>query len=160
MPAPDFEAGAGVPEVLIRGCELEDFEEVLSLLGQLWSDLELDAAASREVFGRLLEKDNCVLTCAVAEGRVVGFCDFNVRHSLWQQGKLAYVDELVVEESFRGRGIGAGSAGAKRRGRPGNSDVRASSLTPPFTAPRRTASTTAWVGKGARSSSARTLPDP
>jgi glucosamine-phosphate N-acetyltransferase len=107
VPAPDFEAGAGVPEVLIRGCELEDFEEVLSLLGQLWSDLELDAAASREVFGRLLEKDNCVLTCAVAEGRVVGFCDFNVRHSLWKQGKLAYVDELVVEEGFRGRGVGA-----------------------------------------------------
>lgn len=96
-----------MPEVLIRDCELEDFEEVLPLLGQLWPDLELDPAASREVFGRVLEADDCCAMCAVAEGRVVGFCGFNVRHSLWQQGKLAYVDELVVEEGFRGRGIGA-----------------------------------------------------
>jgi GNAT superfamily N-acetyltransferase len=99
--------GPQVPDVLIRDCEPEDFEEVLPLLCQLWPDLELDPAVSREVFCRLLEAEECFVMCAVAGGRIVGFCDFNVRHSLWQQGRLAYVDELVVEESFRGRGIGA-----------------------------------------------------
>lgn len=96
-----------MPEISIRDCELEDFDEVLPLLTQLWPDLEPDPAASREVFVNLLEADCCFVTCAVLEGRVVGFCDFNTRHSLWQRGRLAYVDELVVEESFRGRGIGA-----------------------------------------------------
>lgn len=37
---------------------------------------------------------------------MVGFCAFSVKRSLYDPGLLAYIDELVVEESRRREGIG------------------------------------------------------
>jgi GNAT superfamily N-acetyltransferase len=93
--------------VPVRGCLEQDFEDILALLRQLWPDLELDAARLEEVFAECLAADNYSALCAVSDGRVVGFCDLTVRPSLWQSGRLAYIDDLVVDESFRGMGIGA-----------------------------------------------------
>ncbi len=108
MKGSDLEAaGRDKSPVQIRDCRGDDFESVLELLTQLWPGTEIDPDAMRQVFQRLLDWVDCQVFCAVVAGRMVGFCDFFVRYSLWQQGKLAYVDELVVDESMRGRGIGA-----------------------------------------------------
>jgi GNAT superfamily N-acetyltransferase len=100
-------AGAARGDVSVRNCRAEEFESILKLLRQLWPDLDLDPTVMVEVFHECLESDGYFALCAVSGGRVVGFCDLTVRPSLWQSGKLAYVDDLVVDESQRGRGIGA-----------------------------------------------------
>jgi GNAT superfamily N-acetyltransferase len=45
-------------------------------------------------------------TCVNPQGASVGFCSLTIKDNLWQQGFLGNIDELVVEESFRGKGIG------------------------------------------------------
>jgi GNAT superfamily N-acetyltransferase len=92
--------------VIIRRGRAEDFGDVMTLLRQLWPELELDPMVLEGVFRECLESDSYFALCAVAGQSVVGFCDLTIRPSLWQSGKLAYVDELVVEESTRGKGIG------------------------------------------------------
>ena len=91
----------------VRRCRLEDFDGVYALLRQLWPTRNLDVAALREVFRKGLASDRQAYLCAqVAGGKLVAFGSLSVRNSLWQQGPLANVDELVVDEAWRGRGIG------------------------------------------------------
>jgi len=103
MTEPDIKT----PSVEIRECRHEDFDGVFPLLRQLWPECAIDPEKMRDIYRQLLEAATSYVLCALSDGHITGFCDFYVRDSLWQQGKLAYVDELVVDESMRGRGTGA-----------------------------------------------------
>jgi len=37
---------------------------------------------------------------------VVGFCSLSIKNSLWQQGFIAHIDEIIIDQTQRGRGIG------------------------------------------------------
>jgi ribosomal protein S18 acetylase RimI-like enzyme len=91
----------------VRPGNAEDFPAVLGLLRQLWPGAELDRAALRAVFERGLASDARAYVVATAGGRVVGFGSLALKDSLWQAGHLGHVDELVVDEAHRGRGVGA-----------------------------------------------------
>lgn len=84
MRGSDLEAaGRDKSPVQIRDCRGDEFESALELLMQLWPGTEIDQGAIRQVFQRLLESNDCHVLCAVAAGRMVGFCDFFVRYSQW-----------------------------------------------------------------------------
>jgi GNAT superfamily N-acetyltransferase len=90
----------------IRECARDDFEPVFGLLRQLWPDRELDREALEDVFHHNLDCDTQHYLCAVSGEELVGFCTLSIRKSLWGQGFLGYLDELVVDEKRRGEGIG------------------------------------------------------
>lgn len=90
----------------IRPCQPHDFDAVLSLLRQLWPDKQLDAGALREVFDRALQSDAQVYLCATDGDQVLGFVSLTVKNNLWQAANLGHIDELVVDEQHRGRGLG------------------------------------------------------
>jgi glucosamine-phosphate N-acetyltransferase len=92
--------------VEVRACRREDFPHVLRLLKQLWPDARLDEAKLRAVYDLALASDHHRYLCAVDGQRVVGFGSLSLKNSLWQQGCFAHIDELIVEESSRGHGIG------------------------------------------------------
>jgi glucosamine-phosphate N-acetyltransferase len=91
---------------LIRKTLPGDFDDVLVLLGQLWPERTLDADALARVFFKALDCSTRVYLSAVEDERVVGFCSLTITSSLWQQGCIGHVDELVVDARFRGSGIG------------------------------------------------------
>ncbi len=104
-----------------RPCRSTDFDAVLQLLRQLWPDKPVNPAALREVFDRALASDAQAYLCAVDGDRVIGFASLTIKNSLWHEGRLAHVDELVVEATWRNRGIGAQLLGqiielARRKG--------------------------------------------
>jgi len=90
----------------IRRCSVDDFDAILPLLQQLWPDKTIDSGASRRVFARGVDSSSQEYICATIDSKVVGFCSLVVKNNLWQEGYLGHIDELVVEESVRGRGIG------------------------------------------------------
>jgi glucosamine-phosphate N-acetyltransferase len=105
----------------IRRCVIADFEPICRLLLQLWPGLPLDKRALKKTFARAVKSRYNHYLCAVDGGAIVGFCSLSVRESLWQQGWLAHVDEIVVDEKHRNRGIGSAlleeaAAYAKRKG--------------------------------------------
>ncbi len=93
--------------MLIRSCEIEDFPEVFRLLRQLWPDRSLDEAAMRRVFEIGLGRGDQAFYCIAENGRLIAFGSLHIRNNLWQQGELAQIDELVVDEARRGSGLGA-----------------------------------------------------
>jgi glucosamine-phosphate N-acetyltransferase len=90
----------------IRDCVHSDFDQVFGLLRQLWPDRALERERIEESFLHGLDSDYQRYISAVAEDSVVGFCSLVVRSSIWALGYLGYIDELVVDEAHRGKGIG------------------------------------------------------
>jgi ribosomal protein S18 acetylase RimI-like enzyme len=107
--------------VTIRKIAAEDFEQVYPLFKQLWQGKTLDRDALFRVFERGVSSDSDVLLCAVSDNKIVGFCAYAVVNNLWQEGQIAYVYAMVVDEPARGQGIGSQLIrevidGSKRRG--------------------------------------------
>lgn len=90
----------------IRPTQPTDFEDVLVLLGQLWPDKSLDRTRLREVFDKALASQDCVYLSACEGDRVIGFCTLIIHSSLWQEGVLGHIGELIVDANCRGRGVG------------------------------------------------------
>ena len=92
-----------------KGIE-SDLEGVLALI----KELALYEKAPQEVTISLeqLREDGFgtrrLFECIIAEfeGRVVGMAFYYFRYSTWK-GKFLYLEDFVVSESFRGKGIGA-----------------------------------------------------
>jgi glucosamine-phosphate N-acetyltransferase len=92
--------------VAITDCAASDFDAVFPLLQQLWPAKSLDRDALSNLFGDALLADSRVLLCARLDHRVVGFGSMTLKTHLWHGGLVGWVDELVVDGEYRGRGIG------------------------------------------------------
>jgi glucosamine-phosphate N-acetyltransferase len=83
----------------------EDFEGVFYLLTQLWPDKKLNKEKIRKLFvARLLDKRHEQLV-AVHQEEIVGFISLTILNSLWQEGFVGHIDELIVKEAFRRKNI-------------------------------------------------------
>lgn len=90
----------------IRKCSTQDFEDIFSLLHQLWPGKEFHKDILRQVFEKGVVSDKEVYYCVESENRVIGFCSLYLKNSLWQEGNLGYIGELVIDKNFRDQGIG------------------------------------------------------
>jgi ribosomal protein S18 acetylase RimI-like enzyme len=90
----------------IRKSTSEDFEQIYALLNQLWPGAKLSRRKLRIAFRRALRSDHQHYLCAVDNQVIIGLCTLSMKSSLWQQGTIAHIDELVVDQVYRGRGIG------------------------------------------------------
>jgi glucosamine-phosphate N-acetyltransferase len=93
-------------ETEFRYCDAADFEDVQKLLKQLWPDVISKPDELRTVFERAVTSTSQKLIVAVVENSIVGFCSLTLKNNLWQAGTLGIVDELVVDNRYRGQGIG------------------------------------------------------
>lgn len=91
----------------IRECTEEDFDQIVSLLRQLWPDASLNIEDLKQVYQKGLNSDSEHYICATLDSEIIGFCTLVVNNSLWQQGKLGCIEELVVDEAHQGEGIGS-----------------------------------------------------
>lgn len=92
--------------IMIRDCRPEDFGDVLVLLKQLWPGRKINSDALKESFMKSLELASPIIRVASASGKLVGLCSLSIRNNLKVEGKLANIDELVVDEAMRSREIG------------------------------------------------------
>ncbi|MBK7948879.1 MAG: GNAT family N-acetyltransferase [Deltaproteobacteria bacterium] len=76
------------------------------LLRQLWPNRPMNLDASEVVFNRALASDQQELICAVKDDVLIGFGTLTFKNNLWVEGCLAHVDELVVEGTSSGQGVG------------------------------------------------------
>jgi ribosomal protein S18 acetylase RimI-like enzyme len=110
--------------VTIREGRPADTPALVALLAQLFA-IEADFTINPEVQARGLDllrtRADAVILVAEAEGRVVGMCTVQLTASTARGGLSAGIEDVVVDETVRGRGIGrallAGAeAWARRRG--------------------------------------------
>jgi glucosamine-phosphate N-acetyltransferase len=92
--------------VKVRKVSVEDFNDILLLLHQLWPDKELHEKLLSKAFLDALKSGNNEYFCSEADGKIVGFCSLTIMSTLWQEGYIGYINEMIVDQNFRGQGIG------------------------------------------------------
>lgn len=90
----------------IREVTLNDFNEIFKLLEQLWPDKALSREVLKEVFSSAIKAPYNIYLCTEVNGRIAGFCSLVITESLMVDGLAGHINELVIDESFRGTGIG------------------------------------------------------
>jgi GNAT superfamily N-acetyltransferase len=97
-----------------REANEKDFEACLPLLPQLWPALKItDASAESQIvreikamFFRLLKNPNAKVILAENEGQIIALIDLTFRETLFYRGWAMVIEDLIVDENYRRRGIG------------------------------------------------------
>lgn len=85
-----------LPAVLALVHELADFEKAPDAVTNTIADMEEDGFGPNSVFQFYV---------AVLDGKIRGVALYFTKYSTWK-GKGLYLDDLIVTEKFRGKGIG------------------------------------------------------
>ena len=89
---------------MIRPARTADASALVPLLGQL--GYPLAGAEVARLLGELLRDPAHLVLVAEEDGRIVGYVNANFRPQLHHLAPVGTIDELVVDEASRGRGIG------------------------------------------------------
>ncbi len=95
--------------VKVRPARGEDVEELAGLLGQLFdieADFAPDISKQRAGLRLLLGRPDALVAVAEAAGRAVGMCSVQTLVSTAEGGCVGLLEDLVVREEWRGRGVG------------------------------------------------------
>ena len=99
-----FGSRIGMEAAAIRSARVEDTLQIAMLLGQLGYPNETEAV--RERISLLSSGGGDRIWVAEFQGKVVGLLGFHLLPLLHVSGSLGRITALVVEEKFRGKGIG------------------------------------------------------
>lgn len=100
----------------IRNMVLDDYHEIDRLMAQVHQlhvngrpDLYVDVEHiySYDEFKEMVENEDMITVLAEEDGKVIGICMVSMRaKTCMVKRRTAYMDDLCVDESYRGRGIG------------------------------------------------------
>lgn len=93
--------------ISLRKVEKEDAKQVHTLICELENDNNIDFGLFEELYERNIAASGVVYVLAETDGDVVGFGSLHIQNLLHHLGKVAEIQELVVRENQRGRGIGS-----------------------------------------------------
>jgi ribosomal protein S18 acetylase RimI-like enzyme len=93
-------------QIEILPAKYEDHNEIHGLLMQLWPDKKVDKENTRAIFQKGLENKSNKYLIARTKNVIVGFISLSIKNSMWQEGNIGHVDELIVDKNFRKMGVG------------------------------------------------------
>jgi N-acetylglutamate synthase-like GNAT family acetyltransferase len=92
--------------VSIRLAEESDEASVYELVTALMA-VSLDRKSFQDVFAQNLRDDNVLYYIAERDGFVIGFASLHIEPQLHHAGLVGEIQELIVHETVRDKGIGA-----------------------------------------------------
>jgi GNAT superfamily N-acetyltransferase len=96
-------------KIQIRPLQADDFDAWMPLWRgyQAFYKVDLSDSTSRTAFARMLDPDEPTYgMLAIVDGRPVGLVHVIRHRSNWTIGDYAYLQDLFVDDSVRGRGVG------------------------------------------------------
>lgn len=97
-------------DIIIREAKESDLitirELTLELLETMGDTEGIDIKLIAENCQNLLSEANSHILVAEIEGIIVGFVNFTTRKTILHRGLSGLIDELIVAESYHGKGIG------------------------------------------------------
>ena len=85
-----------IPQVLDLVKELAEYERAAGEVTNTIDQMTADGFGDHPVFGLIVAEEN---------GIIVGIALHYIRYSTWK-GRMLYLEDIVVKESLRGKGIG------------------------------------------------------
>jgi GNAT superfamily N-acetyltransferase len=99
-------AMAMVEAAQIRELTVEDKDDVLELLEQLWPDKSVDPATAEGVIERYAKDPGYWIYGYEVEDALRGLVTVSFRWTLFHDGQVAIIEDLVVDEARGGQGVG------------------------------------------------------
>ena len=97
-------------DILVREATKSDLPAIGKLLKGLVNAIDntegIDTGIPIKTWERLLNNAGSYFLVAEREGTPVGFINFMVRQTILHRSPSALIDELVVAEEYRGKGVG------------------------------------------------------
>jgi len=97
-------------DIIIREAKASDLLTIKKLTLELIEAMEntegIDIKLIAENCRNLLSEDNSYILVAEIEGIIVGFVNFTTRKTILHRGLSGLIDELIIDKSHRGKGIG------------------------------------------------------
>ncbi len=97
-------------DVVIRSASTADLGSMTSLLQELFTieeDFTPNLRCQRQGLARLMENPHATLLVAVHQSAIVGMCTLQPLISTAEGGTVGLVEDLVIAEPWRGKGIGS-----------------------------------------------------
>ncbi len=91
----------------IREATAGDEADVIALVQQLAHSIGEASPINEPFVTRFLSLPGSHVLLAEEEGRVVGLLSYSVRPNLYHAGDIGLIEELVVRQAHRGRGVGS-----------------------------------------------------
>lgn len=85
-----------LPQVLVLVRELAEYERALPEVTNTLTAMERDGFGDQPIYGFFVAEEN---------DQIIGISLYYYRYSTWK-GKRLYLEDIIVTESFRGKGIG------------------------------------------------------
>ena len=95
-----------LPGVVIREATARDAASIVSLIRQLGAESGEESPVTEAYALHYLRGTDRRILLARQEDHVVGLLSYSVRADLYHAGNSVLIEELVVEETCRGQGIG------------------------------------------------------
>jgi len=96
--------------VKVRTAMVSDLSGMTGLLSELFSlesDFTPNIRKQRQGLGSLMESETATLLVAVTKDEIIGMCTLQPLISTAEGGTVGMVEDLVVTEQWRNKGIGA-----------------------------------------------------
>ena len=71
------------------------------------SSFKPEKQAFEEAFKMILEDDDAVIYIAMDHNKLVGYCLAFSHHTFYANGRVCWVEEIMVDEGMRGQDIGS-----------------------------------------------------
>lgn len=90
----------------VRPAQLNDSEALFSLAKTFATSFAVERAAFEASFRALLQSPDAFVGVASDAGRVVGYVLGFDHHTFYANGRVSWVEEIMVSEDYRRRGVG------------------------------------------------------
>lgn len=89
----------------IRKAELNDLDEVLEVLNELYHG-EIQYDIFSKLYKERIDNENSCYIVAIDGDKIVGVLISEITHQLHRTKKSSFIEDLVVREEYRNKGIG------------------------------------------------------
>jgi GNAT superfamily N-acetyltransferase len=90
----------------IRPAQLTDGDALFSLASAFATSFSVERLAFESAFAALLQSPDALIAVASDSGRVVGYVLGFDHHTFYANGRVSWVEEIMVSEDVRRRGVG------------------------------------------------------
>jgi GNAT superfamily N-acetyltransferase len=90
----------------IRPAQFTDSDALFTLAGAFATSFSVEQSAFESSFAALLQSPDVFIAVASDSGRVVGYVLGFDHHTFYANGRVAWVEEIMVSEDVRRRGVG------------------------------------------------------
>ena len=92
--------------LIVRPAQPSDLDAVFSLASAFATSFTVERSAFESSFAGLLQSLDAFLSVASDDGRVVGYLLGFDHYTFYANGRVAWVEEIMVVEEMRRRGVG------------------------------------------------------